>query len=221
MERVPEPELMDDAAQALAYARADFAAPHDRFVALLCQRTHAAELRGRALDLGCGPGDITFRVGAALPQLAIDGVDGAEAMLALAREGAARRGLAARVRFARAYLPDDAPPARDYALVYSSSLLHHLREPAALWESSKRFGARGARVFVGDLLRPTSEAEARALVAREASHEPDVLQRDFYASLCAAYREPEVRAQLASAGLGHFALEVVSDRHWIAWGELP
>jgi len=220
MQRIPEPELMDDAAQALAYARADFAAPHDRFVALLCERTRGAELRGRALDLGCGPGDITFRVATALPQLAIDAVDGAEEMLALARDDAAKRGLSARVRFARVYLPDDAPPARDYALVYSNSLLHHLRDPAALWESAKRYGGRGARVFVGDLLRPTSEAAARTLVAREASGEPEVLQRDFYYSLCAAYTADEVRSQLAAAGLGHFALQVVSDRHWVAWGEL-
>lgn len=220
MQRTPEPELMDDAAQALAYARADFAAPHARFVALQCERTRASELRGRALDLGCGPGDITFRVAAALPQLALDAVDGAEAMLALAREDAAIRGLTARVRFARAHLPHEAPPARDYALVYSNSLLHHLREPAALWESAKRFGAPGARVFVGDLLRPASEAEAHALVAREAGGEPEVLQRDFFYSLCAAYRADEVRAQLAAARLEHFAFEVVSDRHWIAWGEL-
>lgn len=221
MQRIPEPELMDDAAQALAYAHADFAAPHDRFVALLCERTRGASLRGAALDLGCGPGDVTFRLARALPQLAIDGVDGSDAMIALALEAAARRGLSGRVRFARAYLPDDAPPARDYALVYSSSLLHHLRDPAALWETAKRWGARGAALFVGDLLRPESEAEAHALVAREASGEPDVLQRDFFFSLCAAYRPAEVRAQLAAAGLAHFSVEVVSDRHWIAYGALP
>ncbi len=212
---------MDDAAQALAYARADFSAPHDRFVALLCERTHAAALTGTALDLGCGPGDITFRVARALPQLAIDGVDGSEAMLALAREDARRCGLAARAHFARAYLPADAPPARDYALVYSSSLLHHLRDPAALWESAKRWGAHGAPLFVGDLLRPASEEAARALVAREAGTEPALLQRDFFLSLCAAYTRDEIYAQLASAGLGGFIVEVVSDRHWIAYGTLP
>jgi SAM-dependent methyltransferase len=221
VQRIPEPELMEDAAQALAYARADFAAPHDAFVAQLCARTRAAALRGAALDLGCGPGDVTFRVARALPQLAIDAIDGSEAMLALARDDAARRGVAHRLRFAHAFLPHDAPPGRDYALVYSSSLLHHLREPAALWECAKRWGARGAHAFVGDLLRPASKAEAREIVAREAGGEPDVLQRDFFHSLCAAYTLGEVRAQLAAAGLAHFALEATSDRHWIAYGALP
>jgi SAM-dependent methyltransferase len=221
VQRIPEPELMDDAAQALAYARADFAAPHDAFVAQLVARTRAAELRGAALDLGCGPGDVTFRVACALPQLAIDGVDGAEAMLAIARAEARRRGLASRVRFTRAYLPAEPPPGRDYALVYSSSLLHHLREPEALWESAKRWGARGAQVFVGDLLRPASEAQAREIVAREVAREPETLRRDFFSSLCAAYTTDEVRAQLAAAGLAHFALETTSDRHWIAHGTMP
>jgi SAM-dependent methyltransferase len=221
VQRIPEPELMEDAAQALAYARADFAASHDTFVAKLCACTNGAALRGNALDLGCGPGDVTLRVARALPQLAIDGVDGSDAMLALAREDALRRGLAERVRFARAYLPNDAPPASDYALVYSSSLLHHLREPAALWQSAKRWGARGAPLFVGDLLRPASEREAREIVARDAGGEPEVLQRDFFYSLRAAYSPDEVRAQLASEGLAHFALEAVSDRHWIAYGALP
>jgi hypothetical protein len=76
-------------------------------------------------------------------------------------------------------------------------------------------------VFVGDLLRPASEAAARAIVAREAGGEPELLRRDFLHSLCAAYTPDEVRAQLAAAGLAHFAVEVRSDRHWIAYGELP
>lgn len=220
MERVPEPELMEDEQQALAYARADFAVPHDRFVALLCERCAPHALGGPALDLGCGPGDVTFRVANALPRLRIDAVDGSEPMLRLARAEASRRGVAERVRFARAYLPDEAPPGRDYALVYATSLLHHLRDPGALWESAKRYGARGAQLFVGDLMRPESERAAHALVAREANGEPEVLQRDFFASLLAAYTPDEVRAQLAAAGLAHCVVEVVSDRHWIAYGPL-
>jgi SAM-dependent methyltransferase len=221
VQRIPEPELMDDAAQARAYAEADFSAAHDRFVALLVAHSGAERLRGRALDLGCGPGDVTLRVARALPELAIDGVDGADAMLAIARREAERAGLAQRVRFARAFLPDEAPPARDYALVYSSSLLHHLRDPAALWQSARRYGARGATLFVGDLLRPESPEAARALVAREAGGEPELLQRDFFASLCAAYTPAEVRAQLADAGLAALTVAVASDRHWIAFGALP
>jgi SAM-dependent methyltransferase len=219
MNRVPEPELMEDEAQALAYARADFTGPHERFVTLLGERAHPPTL-GRALDLGCGPGDVTFRVARALPAITIDGVDGSGPMLCLARAEAVRRGLDGRVSFVRAHIPDDPLPAQDYALVFSNSLLHHLRDPGALWQTARRHGAPGAPLFVMDLLRPGSDAEARALVRRETSGEPAVLQRDFYHSLLAAYTLAEVRTQLRAAGLAHLALDTVSDRHWIAWGDL-
>ena len=51
--------------------------------------------------------------------------------------------------------------------------------------------------------------------------EPEVLRRDFEASLCAAYTPDEVREQLEVRDLGGLSVEVVSDRHWIAWGALP
>ena len=50
MERIPEPELMDDPEQARAYASADFSEPHQAFVERFTQRfnlsvTSAARLR--------------------------------------------------------------------------------------------------------------------------------------------------------------------------------
>jgi SAM-dependent methyltransferase len=219
IERIPEPELMDDPAQARAYAAADFAEPHDRFVALLRERLPRLAASGHALDLGAGPGDPTLRMARALPGWEIDGVEASPAMLALARESAERAGLASRVRFHAARLPE-APAAlagRRFDLVMSNSLLHHLTDPAALWDATARFAAPGAGVFVMDLLRPASEGDAEALVARYAAGEAELLRRDFLHSLRAAYRPDEVRAQLARAGLA-LACEVVSDRHWIAWG---
>jgi SAM-dependent methyltransferase len=220
VKRTPEPELMDDPAQARAYAAADFAEPHERFVALL--RARLPELRpvGRALDLGCGPGDPTLRLARALPGWEIHGVDGSAAMLALAREAAGRDGLAERVRFHEARLPD-APPslaAAHFELVFSNSLLHHLADPAMLWQAIRRFAEPGAGVFVMDLLRPETPEAARALVDRHAASEPELLRRDFFHSLCAAYRVDEIGLQLAAVEVGALRIEVVSDRHWIAYG---
>lgn len=223
MERVPEPELMDDPEQARAYAAADFAEPHERFVALLRERLGGLPARGSALDLGCGPGDPTLRLARALPRWRIDGVDGSQAMLALARDAAERAGLAARVRFHAGRLPA-APAAlagRRFGLVFSNSLLHHLPDAALLWESVRRFAAPGACVFVMDLLRPPSTETAHALVERHAAGASEVLRRDFFHSLCASYRPDEATAQLERAGLRTLACEIVSDRHWIAWGQVP
>jgi SAM-dependent methyltransferase len=210
---------MDDPAQARAYAAADFAEAHDRFVALLRERLPRLAASGCALDLGAGPGDPTLRVARALPGWEIDAVEASPAMLALAREAAERAGLAARVRFHAARLPEEpaALARRSFDLVFSNSLLHHLADPAALWDAAARFAAPGAGVFVMDLLRPPSVAAAEALVERYAASEPEVLRRDFLASLLAAYRPDEVREQLARARLA-LACDAVGDRHWIAWG---
>jgi hypothetical protein len=53
-----------------------------------------------------------------------------------------------------------------------------------------------------------------------ATDEPPVLQRDFHNSLCAAYTPDEVRTQLHAAGLTQFEVAAVSDRHWLAWGNV-
>jgi SAM-dependent methyltransferase len=221
VERIPEPELMLDPAQARAYASADFSEPHDRFVALVRERCAPLPEAGRALDLGCGPGDVTLRFARALPGWSVDGIDGSPAMLALAREAAVRGGLQSRVRFREARLPEDAPAGLEYDLVFSNSLLHHLAAPDVLWSSLVRLGRPAARVFVMDLLRPGSADDARLLVERYAASEPEVLRRDFHRSLLAAYRPAEVRDQLARAGLPGLEVAVVSDRHLAVWGMLP
>lgn len=220
MERVPEPELMTDAAQARAYACADFAEPHDRFVRLLAEKLPDLPETAAAVDLGCGPGDISLRFARAFGGWTVDALDGSPAMLALARRAASEAGLSERVRFVECCLPASAPPREGYALLFSNSLLHHLADPAVLWTALRRFGRPGAAVFVMDLLRPPSRAAAEALVLRHAGDEPEILRGDFFNSLLAAYRPDEVRAQLERAGLARLDLELVSDRHFIVWGRL-
>jgi ubiquinone/menaquinone biosynthesis C-methylase UbiE len=219
MQRIPEPELMDDPAQALAYARADFSEPHDRFVALFIERFGAA-IDGTVLDLGCGPGDICRRFAAALPGCKLHGVDASRSMLELARADTERQALSGRIEFHLGYLPGAQLPRSEYAAVISNSLLHHLQQPAALWNSATKFARTGAPVFVMDLMRPDRRASAARLVDQYASTEPELLQRDFLNSLLAAYRPDEVRQQLQQSGLGHLQIETVSDRHFIVFGYL-
>ena len=71
-----------------------------------------------------------------------------------------------------------------------------------------------------DLMRPDDEHKARGIVERHAAGEPDVLREDFYHSLCAAFTPAEVRNQLDAAGLTHFAVEPISDRHMLVYGVL-
>lgn len=221
MQRTPEPELMDDAAQALAYARADFDEPNTAFVEHF-STAFPDFTGGTIVDLGCGPGDIALRLAARHPHAHVTGVDGAGAMLALAGDAlAATPVLSLRVRFVRAMLDGMPGGIRDVDAVVSNSLLHHLPEPALLWCVARRIARRGAALLVMDLARPDSPADAARIVATYAQGEPEVLRQDFYNSLLAAFTPEEVRQQLAAAGLGDIRVRSVSDRHWLAAGRLP
>jgi SAM-dependent methyltransferase len=220
--RVPEPELMEAPAQARAYSEADFSAAHDRVVELLVDRMPVATAAARAVDLGCGPADVTARLAAALPATAFVGLDAGPRMLALGRERLNRLGLDDRVELRLAHLPltgGGLAALGSFDLVTSNSLLHHLDDPAVLWTTVAAVGSPGAVVHVVDLLRPVDDEEVDHLVATHAAGEPEVLVADFRHSLRASYRVDEVRAQLAAAGLdGVLAVEQVSDRHLLVQG---
>lgn len=221
MKRVPEPELMDDKSQARAYAEADFEEPNSRFMELLQAAFPLGAITGYVLDLGCGPGDIALRVARAWPQCIVHGVDGAVAMLHYARQAVYKAGLTKRVQFTQGRLLEASLPRGKYDLLISNSLLHHLPEPAILWNSLKRYGVKGTPVFVMDLYRPATDDAARALVKQHAADEPPILQRDFFNSLRAAFEPGEVEQQLAQTGLDSLRVEVVSDRHLTISGFLP
>jgi SAM-dependent methyltransferase len=218
MERIPEPELMEDGEQARAYALADFSEPHDAFVRHF-QRLFPFFAEGRVIDLGCGAADVTIRFARAYPQATLLGIDGAEPMLQLGREAVARAGLDSRVVLRRLRLPSAALDG-DHDAVISNSLLHHLAEPAVLWRAMAQAARPGAPVLIMDLLRPASPEAALALVRLHAGDAPPVLARDFMNSLLAAYRPDEVRRQLRATGLMHLEVEVVSDRHWLVSGHV-
>ena len=218
MDRILEPELMDDADQARAYASADFSDAEQLFVDLIARAVGPLAGRpARIADLGCGPGGLTIRLVRAFPEWTIDALDGAPAMIALARAAVAEAGLDGRVRPVLGRLPGvvgaaGGLPAGGYDAVVSSSLLHHLPQPAVLWDSMRRMLRPGGHAVVLDLRRPASDQQARALVRAVAADAHPILQADFYHSLRAALTPDEARAGLAEAGLP-WAVSEASSRH--------
>lgn len=217
--RLPEPELMDEPAQARAYSEADFSEAHDRFVAHIGRRF--GPLSGEALDLGCGPADPTVRLALANPAITIVGVDAGPMMLTLAKERIERAGLSGRIRLEQRHVPDSRLGRQRFDAVVSNSLLHHLRDPKALWRTIGQCVRPRGVVAVMDLLRPVDVATVDRLVASHLGEAPDELRADFRNSLLAAYRLDEVEAQLAAAGLRWLEVEQLSDRHLFVGGRVP
>ncbi len=220
MNRTPEPELMLGQEQARAYSEADFEEPHSRFIELFAKSFPGEAAAGNVLDLGCGPADISLRFARAYPQARIDGVDGSETMLSFGKEAVCREGFEERIQLIHCTLPTRELPQKSYDGVISNSLLHHLQDPQVLWQTIKQFARPEAPIFVMDLVRPGSQKQAEDLTETYTAGEPEILKRDFYHSLQAAYRDDEIQSQLQEAGLKHLAVEVVSDRHLIVWGRL-
>ena len=215
MKRVLEPELMDDERQSLAYAKADFSNSNQFFVDSLIREF--PDHLTRVLDIGCGPGDVVIRLARAVPDLQITAIDGSAPMIALARKAVSVAGLEARVRFLRGYVPGVSIESTGFDAVLSKDLLHHLPDPAVLWNEIRRLGRPGAAMYVMDLVRPESAEAARRIVDAVAADEDPILREDFYNSLCAAFTVDEVRKQLTDAGLDADVSQV-SDRHMLIKG---
>ena len=123
-----------------------------------------------------------------------------------------------RIQLIHGCIPGVKLPANRYGVVLASSLLHHLHDPQALWQTVRRHARAGTLVLVVDLARPASRAAARVLVDQYAAGEPVVLRRDFYQSLLAAFTPAEVEAQLAVAGLPDLRVKRITDRHLAVFG---
>ena len=216
MNRVLEPELMDDPLQAKAYAEADFSIENQGFVELF--REYFSEfIQGHVFDLSCGPGDIPVRLARALPDCRITGIDASPPMIELAELAIREADLSDRVSV-RCERFQDLAGANQADAAISNSLLHHLPNPLQFWHKLRLFVKPGSPVLVMDLLRPESPETTRAIVEQYANGAPDILRRDFYNSLLAAFTEDEIGAQLAQMNLTRLLIDVPDDRHWVVGG---
>lgn len=220
MQRIPEPELMIEPVQAAAYANADFTEPHNHFVELFKEVYKAEKFDATVLDLGCGPGDISVRFARTFPDCIIHAVDGSTCMLEEGMKKISYEKLQDRIHFFHGVIPEYNLPESVYRIIISNSLLHHLHDPDALWNYIKKYADIESFVFVMDLKRPDNERAVERLVTEYSDNEPDILKRDFYNSLCAAFTPYEVQAQLQKNNLQGLELRETSDRHMIIYGYL-
>lgn len=219
MDRIFEPELMVGEDQAHAYAHADFSEPHNNFIKMFQGQYCNREIEGYVLDIGCGPGDIMFRFARAHHKCSIHGIDGSEAMIRYGLKFLEEAGdIRHRVAFIQGVLPEKILPREKYDVIISNSFLHHLHNPQVLWDVVRKYAMPAAPVFIMDLRRPKSIDEACQLTKTYVANEPEVLRKDFYHSLLAAFEVEEIIEQLEITGLRHLSVNIASDRHVIVSG---
>ncbi len=205
MPRVPEPEVMDDAGEVEAYssaaAQAHLNAIDDTLVEHALQLLAGRE-RGRALDIGTGPGQIVIKLARRLTRWKFVGVDRSPGMIAQARENlaAAGGGLAGRVEFQMAdgnLLPF---PDQSFDLVLCNSVLHHLAEPEKLLCEMARLVSPGGAILLRDLRRP-GRLVLPLHVRWHGRHYSGVMRQLYRDSVHSAYTVAELKRMLDSARL--------------------
>ncbi len=218
LQRIPEPEVMDDCLEVEAYSEADFSDVNRRCARRAFQA--AGRERGRALDLGTGPAEIPIVFCRLAPGWRVVGLDLSSGMLAEARRNVRAAGLEKRIRLVRG----DAKTARDlggrFDLVMSNSLLHHLADPLPFWRQVKRLVQPDGAILIQDLCRPASRSAARSLERLHVRDASPLLRQLFYQSLLAAFTVAEVREQLRAAGLHGLEVRKINDRHLVIRGRL-
>jgi 2-polyprenyl-3-methyl-5-hydroxy-6-metoxy-1,4-benzoquinol methylase len=191
MQRILEPELMDNNDQALAFANAKRENGIRGFLDLYKKYFNMS--KGNIVDLGCGPGTFLFVLEENYPQLTITGYDGSEAMIQIGRSAAKNKN--SNVKFQFSQFKDIDITADG---VISTNTLHHLHDPMVFWKCIKRISSH---VFVMDLVRPSSTSIAKSIVNTLASTESIDFQFDFYNSLLAAFSIEELIDQIKETNL--------------------
>ena len=217
LERIPEPEVMDDLDGVEAYSAAASQAYLERIDRTFVE--HALSLgvsEGHALDIGTGPGVIPIMLAARVPRLRLTGVDLSEPMLQKARTAAEEAGAADRLDFRLGDAKSLPFPERSFDLVLCNSLLHHLPDPLALFNEISRVSRPGGAILLRDLRRP-SRLEFPLHAGWFGRHYSGVMRRLYRDSLHAAYTCAELedllhRSELAGArvyrtGRTHIGIE--------------
>jgi ubiquinone/menaquinone biosynthesis C-methylase UbiE len=204
--RVPEMEVMDDETEVEAYSSAaaqSYLEKIDRSFVEHVARLMGNDASGRALDLGCGPGQITIMMAKRWPQMRFLGLDAAPAMLDQARRDAAAAGVQVDWDVIRVGpVGDGRLPYEDasFELVTCNSVLHHLADPLQALNEMARICRPGGAVLIRDLMRPLAplyEVHCR-LFGR---HYGGEMLRLYRASVRAAYTPEELQSMLTASDL--------------------
>lgn len=211
LNRVLEPEVMNDRDEAVAYDAMDHELVNRLFVADLLG---AGPIGIDCLDLGTGTALIPIELCQRDENVRVMAFDASTMMLDLATYKLEINSLTARIQLhfgdAKKLVFEDG----FFDTVMSNSLVHHLPTHDSFLLEALRVLRPGGLLFVRDLCRPENQEQLELLVATYAANESDCCRQMFSQSIHAALSLAEIRNLAMLAGLSSDCVAMTSDRHW-------
>ena len=221
MKRTPEPELMETPSQVKAYADADFSRSDSMVVKglekYLKKVGKTLNKKDLIMDIACGPGNISKRIAENWPFVKVIGIDGSKEMLNQAEKNLCES-FTKNLTYKLIEINSIATGEKIFPLkadvLVSNSALHHFHDPFRFWEALKKLGKTKSIHIHRDLIRPASVEKAFEIKEKHLSNSPEILKKDFYASLKASFTVDEVKQQLVNAGLSQLKVFQVDELYF-------
>jgi ubiquinone/menaquinone biosynthesis C-methylase UbiE len=219
MKRVPEIEVMDTEAEAIAYDSMDFGEVNTRFV----QDAIALGVHGKILDVGTGTARIPILLAQELLNQQINfqitAIDLASSMLDIARDHLEKSGLSTVIDLQQVDAKQLPYADASFDAVISNSIVHHLSEPQLFFHELARVIKPTSGILIRDLLRPSSYEHLDILVNTYAGDGDATQQKLFRDSLQASYTLTEIEQFFSAVDIDRIHIFQSSDRHWTAQRE--
>ena len=211
LDRVLEPEVMNDRQEAIEYDSMDHAAVNSRFVQDLIA---AGPIGEDCLDLGTGTALIPIELCQQDSSVRVMASDASTMMLDLARYNLEVQGLMHRVQLQFVDAKKLIFQGSYFDTVMSNSLVHHLPTHESFLPEALRVLRTGGLLFVRDLCRPDSLEQVECIVSQYAGNEIESAREMLRQSLKAALTLEEIGQLAVAAGLDSDCVAMTSDRHW-------
>jgi ubiquinone/menaquinone biosynthesis C-methylase UbiE len=216
-ERISEPGIIED--QELAEYYNQMAR---RYMAFPCRRVLKRIVakgieKGRAIDVGTGPGIFPISVTKAIPGIRFKGIDLSQIMVDLAKRNAREEGMADRIEFevGSAYsLPVED---RSLDLVLCINTLHHLESPVDFFNEVARSLKEGGAFVIVDFHRDASSVfiEFFNLLWKVFFGRHPKAKKGFLESVQSSYTIEECREFLKRSRLKNWKLYTRTVEMWV------
>jgi ubiquinone/menaquinone biosynthesis C-methylase UbiE len=216
-ERIPEPETIVDEDLAEYYSRMA-----KKYMRIPCRRVlykiRAKGIeKGRALDVGTGPGIFPISIVKAYPNIQFTCIDLSPAMVRVARENAVEFGLGGLIDFQVGSAYQFPCPEGSMDLVTCINTLHHLQDPVAFFNEVRRVLKEGGHFVIVDFHRDTSRTAVwflnllwKWIITRNG-----LGNESFMESVRSSYTVPECKAFLQQSAIKRWVIYTRSLEMWV------